>query len=147
MPPILLTFRLIPGLRFSAARVVGVLEGHGELDAWSEYDNFVSKTKAAMSRRMERWALPSDTPTKWFHGFPNDRKHDQCFVFKFGEHRLYGFLCNPQPRSNPRFRLCVLTIYRAKHEWETDDSVLPQVEQWRTNPASREAVAHIYPEY
>jgi hypothetical protein len=144
--PRLVTFRLIPNLRFSARRAVGFLEGDSQMDAAQEYANLDTNDKYTMDRRIEHWALPMDGPKAWFHGWPNDKKFHECFVFKLNEHRLYGFLCNPLPKSIPRFRLCVLLIYAAKHQWNSERTILKHVEQWRTNSAAKQAIAYVYPD-
>ena len=143
-PRYLLTFRLISGLRFSKVRAVGFLEGHPEMDAASAYAGFGVNERQTMNRRIEHWALPNDKPKKWFHGFPNDRICKECFVFKLGDHRLYGFLCNPLPKSDSRFRLCVLVIYAEKHQWETEPAIKRKIEQWRTHAAVKDAIAYTY---
>ena len=142
MPPEPLTFRLVPYVQVSSQRAVGFLAGHSELDAWETYDTFDTQQKRAVNVRMEHWIAGNNRPGTMFHGFPNRSGYEECFVFKYQEHRFYGFLCNPLPESNGRFPLCALTTYDWKSEWETDESILPEVEQWRTN-----SVGFVYPEY
>jgi hypothetical protein len=137
---------VVPDLRFSARRAVGFLDGDPQMDAAGNYAGFGTNDKSTMNRRIEHWALPKDGPKAWFHGWPNDKKYRECFVFKLNEHRLYGFLCNPLPNSNPRFQLCTLIIYTAKYERKTERTILKKVEQWRTSSAVREAIAYVYPD-
>jgi hypothetical protein len=139
-----LTFRLVPGLRFSRARAVGFLEGHPDMNAAGAYASFGVTEQWDINRRMEQWALPSDTPERWFHGFPTDRICKECFVFKLDDHRLYGFLCNPLPKSDGRFRLCVLIIHATKHKWKTEPLIKRKIEQWRVHSAVKQAIAYTY---
>jgi len=142
-----ITFRHVPGISRSVMRAVGFLEGFRDLGAASAYQGFEVELRERMNKHMDHWAAGFDQPKAWFHGFPNDPAHKQCFVFKHNEHRLYGFLCNPKPTSNPRFRLCVLTEYDAKFRHETDESILDRAEAWRVHPLDCLAIAREYPEF
>lgn len=140
-----------PGIMPSGGRAIGFLEGDPQLDAGVVFDELEERLARTVRSRMDHWIAGNHKPAWWFHGFPNNPVYDQCFVFKWTHnrdgHRLYGFLCNPQPETNPRFRLCVLSIHATKNEDETDQAELDRVNQWRTNLRSREAIGCIYPEY
>lgn len=114
------------------------------MDAASAYASLNAGDRQTINRNIEHWALPSDQPKTWLHGFPNDRICKKCFVFRLGDHRLYGFLCNPLPKSDGRFQLCVLLIHSDKHQWETEPSIKRKIEQWRTHPAVKDAIAYVY---
>jgi hypothetical protein len=142
-----LALRLVPGLQVARGRAVGFLEGHPELDAGSAFDEFEKGDERAMRANMEHWVAGNNQPTTKFHGFPNDLDHKHCFVFKHHEHRLYGFLCHPRPKADPRFQLCALCIYAAKHRLSTDDHELRRVEEWMTIEGAVGAIRGLYPEY
>jgi len=76
--------------------------------------------------------------------------YKHCFVFKWKEnrqnHRLYGFLCNPQPTSRPGFQLCVLATHRTKNERETDERELEIAVSLRASPDVIMAIQSIYPD-
>jgi len=143
--PVTITFRLVPGIRMSSGRAVGFLEGHPDLNAAPAYKSFSQKVSDSMNVRIQRWTDGHDGPKGWFHGFPNRKEFKECFVFKYKEHRLYGFLCNPKKEA-PAFRLCVLTTHDTKFEWETDDSNLKEVELWRKHLVSLAAIKYVFPE-
>jgi hypothetical protein len=145
MAPVIFTFRLVPGIRISSGRAVGFLEGHPDLNAGSSHAAFRQKVRDEMNVNIQRWTDGHDLPKTRFHGFTSGRDYRECFVFKHKEHRLYGFLCNPR-KEVPGFRLCVLTTYVTKNEWETDESVLKEVEVWRTRLVTQEALQRFYPE-
>lgn len=151
MSPKTLTFRLVPNVAPSLGRGIGFLEGHDELNAGATFDDLSHKAEMILRTRFDWWTAGNNGPGKWFHGFPNQPDNKECFVFKWKEgrrgHRMYGFLCNPWPRSAPWFQLCVLNIYATKNETETDKAELVRVNQWRTSLGARDAIGQAYPEY
>lgn len=147
MPPKTLSFRLVPDVQQSSGRSVGFLEGHDELDAGEVFDNLKEKQRMNFRVRFEWWIAGNNQPGTWFHGFPNKAEYKECFVFKWKENRLYGFLCKPWPQSMPGFQLCVLNIHATKNEHETDTAELDRVNRWRTSFGAREAIGQTYPEY
>jgi hypothetical protein len=146
MPPSAITFELVRGVQRRAGRGVGVLGGDKDLCRDVLY-GLPEKEWDYIRASMDIWTQNINTPAKRFHGF--DGKYDDCFVFKHvaKKHRFYGFLCNPEPKTNPGFRLCVLTTYARKKEWETDYAELDRVHQWRNAPATKTAISYVFPEY
>jgi|ERR1022692_421790 hypothetical protein len=140
------TFRLVPGLPVTL-RAVGFLEGHGELNAGPVFDGLNIEAERALKARMNYWLSGNNSPSKWFHGFPNDKDHKNCFVFKYQERRFYGFLCHPMPKTKPRLQLCVLCIHATKNEWETDKAELDRVKEWLIGMASIGTIQYLYLEY
>jgi hypothetical protein len=151
MSPKTLTFRLVPRIAQSRGRGIGFLEGDAQLNAGTVFNGLTEKMLRLVRVRMDHWIIGNNQPAAWFHGFPNDADHKHCFVFKWKEkrqgHRLYGFLCNPRPKSDLGFRLCVLCIHATKNEYETDQSELDRVNQWRMSFGTREAIGNVYPEH
>jgi hypothetical protein len=151
MVPKTLTFRLVLGVTQSTGRSIGFLEGDDELDAGEVFDDLQEKTGMTVRSRMDWWLSGNNGPGEWFHGFPNDSDHKECFVFKWKQkrqgHRLYGFLCKPWPETNPGFQLCVLNIHATKNEYDTDLTELDRVNRWHASLGAREAIGHTYPEY
>ncbi|SRR6266404_5581028 len=143
MPPAL-TFRLLTACRASAERSIGFLEGHSELTAGAAFDGFGGTNARAFRSRMDQWLDGAQGPNSYFHNFKHDLEHRNCFVFKYNEHRLYGFLYHPRD-DIPRFQLCSLCIYATKHEHHSDRSELDRVEQWRKSLGAQEAISRTYP--
>lgn len=139
-----LTFRLLTGCRISAERAIGFLEGHSELTAEIAFDDFGGTNARAFRSRMDQWLDGANGPKSYFHNFKHDFEHRTCFVFKYNEHRLYGFLCHPRD-DDPRFQLCSLCIYTAKFEHHSDRSELDRVEQWSKSLGAQEAISKTYP--
>lgn len=146
MARITLTFTLGPSSA-TGVRGIGFLEGHSELDVGATFPCFADVVARQFRARIDYWLAGNDKPSKWFHGFTSDAEYRECFVFKYNQHRLYGYLCNPRPLSNNRFRCCVLCVYATKNERETDKSELKRVEGWRTSPMAREAISVVFPEF
>jgi hypothetical protein len=143
MPPTV-TFRLLAGCRPSMERGVGFLEGHSELNAGAAFDGLGGNNARALRSHMDQWLDGAYGPKTHFHTFKSDFEHRNCFVFKYNEHRLYGFLCHPKD-SDPRFQLCSLCIYATKREHHTDKSELDRVEQWCRSVGAQTAIAKAYP--
>src|SRR5258708_3843455 len=140
----MLTFAPMPGVLPSTARAVGILQGHGELNIHYGLSRLKEKELDDLKSRMDHWIAGNDGPAKYFHGFPSRTKHKRCFVFKKGTHRFYGFLYHPQPKTNPRFHICVLVIYATKKEWETDEAELDRANQWLNNPNASIAIGEVF---
>ena len=115
-----ITFRLFNGVRQGKKRNVGLLKGHQESDAASGISRLTGNQRRDLLSRIQHWIDGANGPKTWFHNFTNEAAYSMCFVFKVGEHRFYGYLCNPLPNTNPGLQVCVLCSYAAKHEWETD---------------------------
>jgi hypothetical protein len=144
MPPTL-TFRMLTACRQSSDRGIGFLEGHGDLDAGSTFDGFEGTINGrAFRSHMDQWLDGADGPKTHFHNFKFDLAHRNCFVFKYKQHRLYGFLCHPKD-TDAGFQLCSLCIYATKNERQSDKSELDRIESWRRSVAAWQAIGVIYP--
>lgn len=143
MPPPL-TFRLRTQCRLSEDRGVGFLEGHDELDAGVAFDNFKGAVARSFRSHMDQWVDGKNGPKSHFHNFKSDTEHRNCFVFKYREHRLYGFLSHPKD-DDRHFQLCSLCIYATKYEHESDRAELDRIERWCRNLGAEEAIHKIYP--
>ena len=135
----------MPGVQRGVARAVGVLGGDIDLCS-DELCGLPDGELKYIRASMDLWTQGLNRPAKRFHGF--DGEYKDCFVFKHvpKKHRFYGFLCNPEPETNPRFQLCVLTTYAKKKGWETDLAELDRVHRWRDTPATRTAISYVFPD-
>jgi hypothetical protein len=147
MSPKTLIFRHTPNLQIGRGRATGFLEGHGELNAAHGFAALGIDEERAMRANMEHWVAGNNSPTTKFHGFPKEKDHAHCFVFKHHDKRLYGFLCHPRPRSDARFQLCALCIFATKHQRQTDKHELDRVEAWLIVAGAIQAIRQVYPEY
>jgi hypothetical protein len=143
MPPSGINFELVHGVQQGDYRAVGVLWGHRDLC----HEKLYGLPEGGLSyirQSMDLWTQGLNKPSRRFHGFSGD--YDDCFVFKQvpKKHRFYGFLCNP---THSRFRLCVLTTYAQKKEWETDQAELDRVHDWRDAPATKTAISYLFAEF
>jgi hypothetical protein len=132
MPPRQLLFSFVSLLPIGPRRAIGFLEDSNDphMDARAAFAALRGNRERDVRHRFGYWQegeLPND---KWFHGWPNNPKYEDCFVFKWNDrrlqHRLYGFLCNPSP-VQPRLRVCALMYHDAKTDWETDYSILDRI--------------------
>lgn len=145
-----LTFRLVPEVRQSARRAVGFLEGHPELNAASAFNGLTENGLNFIRSSTGEWISGKGDIKGRFHGWRSDPEFWMCFTFKVREKRLqlrfYGYLCNPQPKANPAFLVCVLCIFAVKKEKESDQSELMRVQIWSNSAAAHEAVARVFPD-
>jgi hypothetical protein len=93
---------------------------------------------------MDEWLDGANGPKSHFHNFKYDFDHRNCFVFKYNEHRFYGFLCHPKD-TELRFHLCSVCIYTTKHEHQSDERELDRVEAWCGSLGAPQAIARVYP--
>jgi hypothetical protein len=128
------SIRAIDGLAMSPRRsIVFLLSDEEDLNAASTFDSMNvetgkrSKQQRTVLDRFDFW-ISGGVKDNWFHGWPNDPKYANCFTFKWNfrsvDQRLYGFLCNPRRKSDPRFQLCVLHVHREKVQWSTEPRLL-----------------------
>lgn len=144
-----ITFRLAEGFNFER-RSIGFLEGSDDLDAGLTFDRLPPNTQKKVRSRMDHW-LTGGIHDPYFHGWPNDPRYKGCFVFKWEERkvgqRLYGFLCNPKPESEPSFQSCVLVAYDKKAAQDTDPKNLERAKRWSNDLRATEAISNTYAEY
>jgi hypothetical protein len=126
----------IDGLKPSERRAIIFLVNDGEPNAATTFDALKEKQKREVLTRFDFW-ISGGVHDKFFHGWPNVPEYKQCFVFKWKHrsqnHRLYGFLCHPRPRTHPRFHVCVLFSHATKNTWETDPRELDGANELRNN--------------
>jgi hypothetical protein len=138
-----ITFELVPHLRVSPRHAVGFLQGHSEL-AWTTFTKLPSKDRDFLMVGMGLWI--DDTPAdRRHHTFPDE--YADCHVFKHvhKKHRFYGFKYRPQPNTHERFQLCVVTTYAFKPD-QMDWAYLNRVHIWRDAPATKKAIAFVFPD-
>lgn len=150
MPPNPYTFTLAQGFKIGR-RAIGFLEDGGRaLNARAKFNGLNAAKKRLVSDRFDVWLDGKHYP-KYFHGWPDSPFYKDCFVFKWRENRveqrLYGFLCNPRPRTDSGFRLCALAIHATKTEWETDESELDRIVSLLYAEEVKAAIRERYPEY
>jgi hypothetical protein len=83
---------------------------------------------------------------KYFQGWDKSEfngSYTHCFVFKCGNNRFYGFLCNAKER-NPRYQICVLVIHSVKKDHETYEPDLKHVEEIRMILAVQKVVKDFF---
>ena len=138
----------VDGLRQSTRRAVALLCAHGnrKVNAEEKFRRLKPNPKRALMVRMDYW-ISGGTHDGYFHGWPNDLRYKDCFVFKWKENRtnqrMYGFVCNPAD-SNPRFQLCVLAIHATKTDHETDRSELDRIVELMADGDVMAAVRHSF---
>lgn len=142
----------IVGLTYGQYRQdVAFLESNegADINAKKVFDGLSDKHQAEMRNKFELWQRGEQHVNKYFHGF-NEIGYRECFVFKRKEagtyHRFYGFLINPQPISNSRYRVCILVQHAQKNQEKTDLSELNYVNTIRGRPDAIAAVKKEFPE-
>lgn len=149
-------FSRMGGSQSSGRRGVGFLEEvrddgqDSDLDAKSAFEALPAKKERDVRSRVDYWISAAPPNDRWFHGWPNDHEVRDCFCFRWDErrehHRLYGFLCNPQPKTNARFQLCVLTYHDSKNDESSDRTLLVRSMKLSSNDLVRMAINAEYPD-
>jgi hypothetical protein len=140
----------IKGVRPSSRRGIAFLERATDprVDAKNAFDGLKEKDERNVRARFDHW-LDGNTHDKYFHGWPNMENYKQCLVFKWKQagtnHRLYGFLDNPKPLTDPGFQVCILVSYAQKSD-ETDFTILDYINKLRTTPQVTLAIKAAFPE-
>jgi hypothetical protein len=144
------TVTQIPNLQQSVRRGLAFLEclGNREINASRVFEQLNESNRRTVRNRFDHW-LQGNRHDKYFHGWSNP-EYRECFVFKWkmrNQHqRFYGFLCNPRPRTDRAFQVCVLVSHAQKNTEETDPSELNQVNELRVRIEVIEATKRAYPE-
>lgn len=102
-----------------------------------------------MRGKFEWWMQQNDGPSHWFHGFTDDDR-EHCFVFKRRKrrthYRFYGFLTHPQPNSDPKYLLCILTNHAQKNTEATDPRETDLTNSLRVRADVFAAITRSFPE-
>lgn len=141
---------LIDGLAPSIYRgVVFLTQDDESLNAANVFDCLEDKPRREVLTRFDYW-ISGGKNDRWFHGWPNEKKHSNCFTFKWKCRRVmsrfYGFLCHPQPNTKPRYQVCVLHSHALKHDWNTDPSYLKLAETLKVDLNVVEAIKTCFPD-
>lgn len=109
----------VEGIKVSRRGLAWLLSSPVETK-WNAKTEFLSLNENIQRQFKARFGAWVDgfVNDKWFHGWSETGYRD-CFVFKYQERRIYGFLCNPRPQEKS-FQLCVLVSYTTKHEHTAD---------------------------
>ncbi len=119
-----------------------ICKSNPDINAKSTFDELNINRQRQIRTRFQWW-LDGKVNDKWFHGWPNEPSHKDCFVFKWKEnrqnHRLYGFLCHPLT-NNPRFQLCVLVSHASKNQLHTNPRELDGANKFKENEKVKKAI-------
>ena len=120
-----------------------------KIDAAVVFAGLDDKKERELRSRFDYW-IEGGRNTKWFHGF-NQEGYRECCVFKWKvrrqHHRLHGFLCQPTPRTNRRFQLCVLVSHATKNQEATDTTELDGVNALRVEPSVHDGITIAFPDH
>jgi hypothetical protein len=141
-------FATVPG-QSVGRRAIGFLEevGTSSLNAKARFDSLAPVKDRDVRKKFDYW-LGDGRHDNWFHGWPNDHDVKECFCFKWDEkrqhHRFYGFLCHPQPKRNPPFRVCVLAYHDVKNDESTNRNLLIRSMKLRGDVMVRMAISLVF---
>jgi hypothetical protein len=142
---------LIQGVPINERRGLAFLEcpEDDRVTAREAYESLDDGLRRNLKSRFEYW-LGGNHQDKYFHGWPNNPSRKECFAFKQKEgrvhHRLYGFLMNPRPQTDPGFQVCILVSHVRKTKEDTDPADLKSVNDIRGLLEVIEAVKALFPE-
>lgn len=120
-----------------------------DVNAEAAFNALNQREQNRMRHKFDWWMQGNNGPVQWFHGF-DDQARELCFVFKrkkgHTHYRYYGFLINPQPRTDPGYRVCVLTNHGQKNTEATDPAETNFANELRINFDVIAAVKRSFPE-
>jgi hypothetical protein len=140
---------LIRGVQSSLRRGLAFLECQedGFLDARQVFDRLKARWNERLCNQFDYW-LGGGVFDKYFHGWRTLLEYKECFAFKWKDagtyHRLYGFLINPRPDSDPRFQVCVLVCHDRKNDESTDFTILNKINRLRVREEVIQAVRNLF---
>lgn len=146
---------------FSVHRITGLVYGldrqdvaflecseDANINAKGAFDDLNEKHQLEMRNKFDYWKRGNHNDL-YFHGF-NEIGYRECFVFKRKQagtyYRFYGFLINPRPITNARYRLCILVSHAQKNQANTDPNELNFVNGFRVRVDVIAAVKREFPE-
>lgn len=142
----------VPGLTYEGLpRGVVFLrcDSNADVNAEAVFNALKPKDQHRMRDKFDWWMQGHDLPTEWFHGFDDDERK-YLFVFKrlkgHTRYRYYGFLIHPQPKTDPRYLVCVLTNHTQKNTAATDPAETNFANALSTNPDVIAAVKRSFPD-
>ena len=120
-------FQAVPGHAIAWCSVGFLVEdGNPALNAKAVFAGLKIDQERDVRKKFDYW-LAEGKHDGWFHGWRTDEDVKYCFTFKWAEkrlnHRFYGYLWNPQPKTNPRFHICVLMFHESKNDESTRHGV------------------------
>jgi len=125
----------IAGLQNSTRRAIALMDGDS-CEANAAFLGLSGNHERNVRSRFDAW-IDGQRNDNLFHGWPNLPDYKECWSFRWRESkvrcRLYGFLCNPR-KSDPSFRVCVLTGYDRKTTEATDFTILDVANRLRNDP-------------
>ena len=110
------------------------------ITAKNYFENLPKNSRQNLHNRFDYW-ISGGKHDKYFHGWA-EKEYKDCFVFKFQDIRLFGFLCNPR-QLELNFRLCVLVSFSIKDAWEADKSEKDRMNELKDDRKILEALKNI----
>jgi len=105
--------------------------------AYDGYSSFEKEKKDRFITNFLRWIASQNRDIPGIcHGFDKSEfrgKYTDCFLFKYHEIRLYGFLSHPDP-ENLRFWFFAAVHFLMKYQQKTEERVLKNVDQISLRP-------------
>ncbi len=143
-------FQAVPGHAIGR-RSVGFLveDGNPALNAKAVFAGLKIDQERDVRKKFDYW-LAEGKHDGWFHGWRTDEDVKYCFTFKWAEkrlnHRFYGYLWNPQPKTNPRFHICVLMFHESKNDESTNRTILLRCMALRGYATVQLAINFVFPD-
>ncbi len=109
----------------------------------SIFDDFDDVTEQNFRDRFDWWLRTIGiTHKKFCHGWDEDGYKD-VWVFKYQDHRIFGFLCHPDDQ-NKRFQMCVLSSHTMKEGWEADKTLKDLMSDFAKHATILEAARNVH---
>ncbi|MGB7201469.1 MAG: hypothetical protein WBD16_04280 [Pyrinomonadaceae bacterium] len=115
------------------------------IDAKVEFQKLDDAARRNLRDRFDWWLRTFGiTKKEYCHGWDED-DYENVWVFKYREHRIFGFLCHPDVNDG-RFVLCVLCSYTIKEGWEADKTLKDLMKDFARNETLLKAARNVHEE-
>lgn len=113
------------------------------VDAKREFYKLDAEVQQTFRNRFDWWLNNIGVTKKQYcHGW-DEKGYENVWVFKYREHRIFGFLCHPD-EEDPSFLLCVLCSYTVKEGWEADKTLKDLMAQYAVEKEKLKAAQAVH---
>lgn len=113
------------------------------IDGKSQFEAFESGVRDNLRNRFDWWLRTFGvTKKEYCHGW-TEEGYENVWVFKYREHRIFGFLCHPD-EGDGAFQMCVLCSYTIKEGYDADVFLKKLMAKFAEDPVKLEASRNVH---
>jgi hypothetical protein len=114
------------------------------IDGESVFKKFNDAIRRNFEGRFDWWTnAPLGVTKKEYCQGWDEEGYGKVWVFKYREHRIFGFLCHPDD-EDPSFQMCVLCSYTIKDGWEADKQLKDLMAEFAEDGVKTQAARNVH---